>query len=277
MAQPAASVVLATFNQPRLLELALAGYVRQRARDFELVIADDGSGDETRRVIERWRGRLEVPLTHVWQPDDGFRKARALNGAVLETRGARLVFSDGDCVPHPDFVASHLRAARPRSFAVGGHVRLSQTETSALDVTAVASGALDRAGTRAERAGLWWTHAKSLAYIALGMRRRPRLYGLNFSVDRDSFFALNGFDQTYCDSAKDDSDLRNRMLLAGLLPVSLWHRARVAHLHHPPHVRRTGWSGARAYYSRPDLSAVAPAGLRELAGERSAGSLAAGR
>jgi glycosyltransferase involved in cell wall biosynthesis len=261
------SVILATYDQPRLLDLALAGYSHQSTRDFEIVVADDGSGPETRRVIESWARRLPVEIRHVWQPHRGFWKSAAVNRGALHCRGAKLVFSDGDCVPSRTFVEEHLEIAGPATFAVGGHVRLSEAESRRVTRERIASGALESEIAFADRASLWWTHCKSLAYIASRRPRKPRLLGLNFSVDRASFFAVNGFDLTYRNSARDDSDLRNRLLLAGVRPVSLWHRARVVHLFHPPHVERTLWREAGAYYRRADLCAEAPYGLRELAAE----------
>jgi len=262
-----ASVILATYEQPRLLDLTLTGYARQTARDFELVIADDGSGDETREVIAEHVRRGRLAITHVWQPHEGFWKSRALNRAVLHSSGAQLVFSDGDCVPARSFVAEHLAAARPNAFVVGGHVRLTEAETRRATPERVLAGALEREIPRRARAGLWWMHAKSQLGIALRRRHRPRLYGLNFSLDRASFYRVNGFDQTYRNSARDDSDLRNRLLLAGVRPISLWHRARVVHLFHPPNHERLLWVDADRYYRRAELPVEAPDGLRELARE----------
>jgi len=262
-----ASVILATYEQPRLLDLALLGYSNQTTRDFEIVVADDGSGGETADVIAAHERRAPVLIRHVWQPHQGFWKAAALNRAVLRSHGAQLVFSDGDCVPARSFVAEHLEAARDNAFIVGGHVRLSEEDTRKVTRETVLSGTLERLVSARESAALWWAHAKSLVYIALRRPRRPRLLGLNFSLDRASFVAVNGFDQTYRNSGKDDSDLRNRLLLAGVRPISLWHRARVVHLFHPPYPERRLWREAGAYYRREPLCATAPSGLRELARE----------
>ena len=260
-----ASVILATYNQPRLLALALCGYAAQTTRDFEIVVADDGSRDDTREIVDAHARRSGLAIRHVWQPHRGFWKSAALNRAVLHSRGAHLIFSDGDCVPSRSFVAEHLDAARPSAFIVGGHVRLSERETSGVTPEHVYSGRLESLPSLRARCRLWWTHAKSLAYIALRRPRRPRLLGLNFSLDRESFFAVNGFDATYRNSARDDSDLRNRLLLAGVRPISLWHRARVMHLFHPPHPERQLWLEADGYYRRASLRPEAPRGLRELA------------
>jgi len=82
---PAVTVVLATYERPEVLDLVLRVLAAQEGAPFEVIVADDGSGEEVAGVVERWRGRFD--LQHVWQPDEGFRKARALNLAALAARG----------------------------------------------------------------------------------------------------------------------------------------------------------------------------------------------
>jgi len=264
---PRASVILTTYNQPRLLDLVLQSYERQSRLDLEIVIADDGSGPETREVIERYDHQAPFRIHHVWQPDRGFRKSEAVNRAILESRANYLVFSDGDCLASRTFVEEHLKASRPRTYVVGGHIRLTPEYTASLTPQEVRAGKFERQGTRLERLELWATHLKSLVYIAARKRRKPKFYGVNFSVDRESFYSINGFDHTYSNCGREDSDLRNRMQLAGVGARSLWHRARVFHLHHPAHNTRLVWEGVADYYNRPDLGPEAPVGLRELAAQ----------
>jgi glycosyltransferase involved in cell wall biosynthesis len=230
-----------------------------------VVIADDGSDDRTRAVIERHADGFPVPLRHVWQQDRGFWKAAAVNRAVLQTDSEYLIFSDGDCIPSRTFVQEHLEARRPGCFVVGGNVRLSRPVSERLTPEDVRAGAVDRLGSPWQRAGLWLTHLKSLWYIRTRKRRRPRFLGLNFSVARSTFFELNGIDQTFHNVGKEDSDLRNRMLLHGVRPISLWHRARVFHQYHPPFDSRV--KSDKQYYLRADLTAEAPQGLREMAAQ----------
>src|SRR5262249_49077241 len=93
-------------------------------RDFELLIADDGSSDETRGTIERLRAETGLAIRHVWHEDRGFRKCTILNRAIVEAASDYLVFSDGDCVPRYDFLATHARHARRGHFLSGGYVKL---------------------------------------------------------------------------------------------------------------------------------------------------------
>jgi glycosyltransferase involved in cell wall biosynthesis len=115
---PTAGVVFTTYNRPQDLERVLAGYARQTYGRFEIVIADDGSGEETRHCIERARRSWNLDIRHVWQEDIGFRKCRILNRAIVETAAEYLIFTDGDCIPHPEFVAGHLSLARPGFFVL---------------------------------------------------------------------------------------------------------------------------------------------------------------
>lgn len=264
---PAASLILSTYNSPDLLERSLLGYARQECRDFEIVIADDGSNPETRHLIERHRAQLGTPIVHVWQRDQGFRKARAANLAALFSRAPYLIFSDGDCIPHRLFVSEHLAAGQDGGYVVGGFVRLTREQTQGLTRDDVVSGRFEELAGPRQRMSLRWIHAKSVAHIALQKLRKPKLYGLNFSVDRASFFRLNGFDMTFENCSREDCDLRNRMQLAGLRARSLWHRVGVYHQDHPPHVGRLGWTEGYAYYRRNDRNEVTSNGLRELQAE----------
>lgn len=268
---PRASVLLSTYNQAELLDRTLYGYGRQTTTDFEIVIADDGSGPETRELIGRHEKRLPVPLIHVWQPDVGFTKSRAVNRAVLRSRAPWLIFSDGDCIPAPDFVQGHLEAARPGCFVVGGHVRLDEADTRALTPEKVQAGWVESHVSTLQRLHLLSVHLRSLVYIALRKRRKPKMYGLNFSCDRESFYRINGFDETYTNSGKEDSDIRNRLLLAGVRPISRWRTSLVTHQHHAGHMTRAIWKGVKDYYNREDVRAEAPVGLRELAAQIEAG------
>lgn len=118
------SVIFTTYNSPVWLEKVLWGFFTQTYRDFEIVIADDGSRDETRQLIERLSASSPMPIRHVWQPDDGFQKSRILNKAIAAAKGDYLIFTDGDCIPREDFVAEHLRHAEEGCYLSGGYFKL---------------------------------------------------------------------------------------------------------------------------------------------------------
>ena len=119
-----ASVIVSTYNQPDWLERVLLAYARQDTPGFELVIADDGSREDTRARIESLRPALPYALKHVWHPDDGFRKCVIMNRAIEAASADYLIFSDGECLPRADFIGVPLRARAPRRFSSGGDFKL---------------------------------------------------------------------------------------------------------------------------------------------------------
>src|SRR5690606_3128694 len=127
------SVIITTYNQPHYLELVLCGYAVQTRRDFEVVVADDGSGPETAAVIERARRDLGLDVRHVWHEDRGFRKSEILNRAILAAAGDYLIFTDGDCIPRRDVVETHVRLAAPERFVAGGYLKLPAAVSRAVD------------------------------------------------------------------------------------------------------------------------------------------------
>ena len=264
-----ASVIVTTYNNPHYLELVLAGYARQQTTGaFEVIVADDGSRNETRELIDHVRAAgYPVPLVHAWQPDEGFRQARAMSLGALRSGGRQLIFTDGDCVPPKDMVQRHLDAAGHHRLVVGGHIRLAQDVSDQLTVEDVHDGAHEQLITTADRRNMLWKHYKNLFYVALRSRRRPKIFGLNMGIDRDGFYAVNGFDLAYENNARQDSDLRNRARLAGFGARCIWHTCIAVHLWHPEHKGRNAWSEADAYYRRADLEPWAQRGIRELAAE----------
>ena len=125
MEQMFVSVVITTYNWPAALDLALKGLAAQTCRNFEVIVADDGSKVETQLLVQNWAARFPVALMHVWQEDLGFRASRVRNLAILKARGNYLVFMDGDCIARPDFIARHQDLARRQRFVTGNRVLLS--------------------------------------------------------------------------------------------------------------------------------------------------------
>ena len=119
------SVIVTTYNREDALDAVLRSLAAQSDSDFEVVVADDGSGPATRELIAAWKAKLAVRLEHVWHEDRGFRAAEIRNRAILAARGGYCIFLDGDCIARPDFVATHRRLAEPGWFVTGNRILLS--------------------------------------------------------------------------------------------------------------------------------------------------------
>lgn len=118
------SVIISTYNNPAYLEKVLYAYTKQSYSSFDVIIADDGSSEETKLLIERYQRETNLSIKHLWQEDKGFRKTSIANKAVLASEAEYLIFTDQDCVPRADFVETHVRNAKRGYFMSAGYVYL---------------------------------------------------------------------------------------------------------------------------------------------------------
>ncbi|HIC30977.1 MAG TPA: glycosyltransferase, partial [Flavobacteriaceae bacterium] len=121
---PTISVIISTYNQPNWLKKVLVGYQQQIFKDCEIIIADDGSTEDTKVIIENFQKQSNLNIQHVWQEDNGFRKTTILNKAILKTNADYLLFTDGDCIPRKDFVQTHFNLKKETCFLSGGYFTL---------------------------------------------------------------------------------------------------------------------------------------------------------
>ncbi len=233
------SVIVSTYNWPEALNLVLLSLSRQTDRQFEVIVADDGSRSETTAVVNHWQKVNAFPLQHSWQADQGFRLARSRNKAVTLAQGDYLVFMDGDCLVRSDFVAQHRRLAQSRCVLAGQRILLSQAFTQSL----FASPALDWLESPSKLSALAKEKKINRAFPArtlpLGPLRlmRPRrwqlLRGCNWSLFKSDFLAVGGQDEAFEGWGYEDSDMAVRLINSGCRMkwgaftspcFHLWHR-----------------------------------------------------
>jgi glycosyltransferase involved in cell wall biosynthesis len=232
------SVIVTTYNSPKWLEKVIWGFSTQTFTDFELVIADDGSGAETRLLVSRLAAATGVPIRHVWHEDLGFRKCRILNQAIQESVGEILVFTDGDCIPRRDFLEVHDRLIEPGCFLSGGLVRLSRKLSDQITIDDVVYGrATSRQWLRDN--GLPLTRKLLLINERPWLGRcldvvtttRPSWNGHNSSGWRADILRVNGYDERLAYGGLD-RELGERLINAGVRPKQIRHRAVCVHLDH---------------------------------------------
>lgn len=240
-ATPPASVgvVFTTYNRPRDLERVLAGYARQTYKDFEIVIADDGSGRETRECIARARDQWQLDVRHVWHEDIGFRKCRILNRAIVETGAEYLIFTDGDCIPHPEFVAGHVAQARPGCFISGGCVRLGSSATNAVQSDDVLAGRvfdIEWLRTQGESSlnlrKLLFSVQPWHGVMNAITTTRPTWNGHNSSTWREEVLAVNGYDERLGYGGLD-REFGERLERCGMRGIQARYSLICLHLDHP--------------------------------------------
>ena len=126
------SVIFSTYNSEEWLEKVILGFSVQTFRDFEIIIADDGSRAATKELIDRLRLEISIPILHVWQEDNGFQKSQILNKAILAATSDYLIFTDGDCIPREDFVEVHFKFREQGYFLSGGYYKLPMDISKAI-------------------------------------------------------------------------------------------------------------------------------------------------
>lgn len=239
MKPPSISLIIPTYNRPDALAAVVEACFTQTDTDFEIIIADDGSGDATRTCIEGLKARSPLPLQHIWQPDDGFRLAQVRNLGILAARGDYILILDGDCVPQRDFVAQHRKLAEKGYMVTGSRVLLDESFTKRvldehLDLQAL--GVMEMLRLR-----LGGHLNKMLQLVIrlpdLGRRKKKftwrRIKGCNLAAWRTDLDLVNGFDESFTGWGHEDADFVVRLFNAGVLRkdgafstevLHLWHR-----------------------------------------------------
>ena len=216
------SVIVTTYSREDALAAVLRSLSRQSDLDFEVVVADDGSGAATAALVEAWKGRLRQRLVHVWHEDRGFRAAEIRNRAILAANGDYCIFLDGDCIARPDFVAVHRHLAEPGWFVTGNRVLLSPALTARVLREELTPEAWTFGRWLAERARGGVNRLSALLHLPLGPLRRLRqrawrgARSCNLAVWRADLDRVDGFDADYSGWGKEDSDVIVRLLHAGV-------------------------------------------------------------
>ncbi|CAI2719216.1 glycosyltransferase family 2 protein [Nitrospina watsonii] len=235
----AISIILSTYNRPDALERVLSSLEGQRCRDFEVVVADDGSTEATRALVETFQQRNTLVLKHAWHEDKGFRAAAIRNKAVVASSGEYLVFLDGDCMAFPDFVERSLQLREAGYFVAGNRVLLDESITQQ---TLNHKLPLHRWGFMKWLAARLRGQVNRLlpfVRLPLGFLRKwtPRKWQgvktCNLGVWKRDFVEVNGFDETYQGWGYEDSDLVIRLLNLGVVRKEGRFAVPVLHLWHP--------------------------------------------
>lgn len=235
------SLIVTTYEWPQALLRVLECLERQRDDNFEVIVADDGSGPATAEAVRQFRQGSRMAIRHSWQPHEGFRAAESRNRAVLASRGDYLIFLDGDCLARADFLAAHRELAEPGWFVAGNRALLSERFTRELLPSAAAV-----ADWSARPLGGWLGArlrgdvnrlAPMLRLPARWQRKnKPREWRgaktCNLAVWREDFLAVDGFDESYVGWGHEDADLAVRLIRSGIQRKEGRFAASVLHLWH---------------------------------------------
>lgn len=227
---PLISLIITTYNNPPFLELVLKSVLRQSVYPKEVVIADDGSGVETKKLIERYQRIFPIPLLHSWIPDCGFRLSMSRNNAIVKASGDYIVMVDGDMVLTPHFIKDHQKLMQKEFFVVGSRAPLNENAT--------------RCRLRTLNPAFhFWSYGlkKPLALVRMpflaawlkGKSGIARAKGCHLAFWKEDCMKVNGFDENFESWGYEDSDFFQRLLNNRINRKNAKGMAGAVHLYHP--------------------------------------------
>lgn len=258
---PTVSLVICTYNWKEALRLSLLSAVEQSVPPTEIIIADDGSRDDTAAEIDSLRPLLPCPLYHVWQEDAGFRRAMIMNKAFARCSSEYIVQIDGDIIMDRHFIEDHLRAARPGVYLPGSRALLTPEHSAALL-------------QRGEKATLhWWSKGVTrrenalrlhwLSSLLSHLHRNGHERGCNISFWRNDLYAVNGYDERMEGYGHEDIDLTLRLRRNGVRRGFLKFAGIQYHLFHREGTV-THWPNTERYEENVQTGLiVAPYGIQQ--------------
>jgi glycosyltransferase involved in cell wall biosynthesis len=227
-AQICPSLIISAADNPVALDLVLEAVSLQTRLPFEVLVVDDGSDEQTKVVVEKWRGKLPIRFEHFSQAHEFFRRAAALNAAVRHAYGNYLIFIDGDCLPHRHFVEDHLKHAQSGAFVQGRRAGIRARYVRRISPSSFHPLALFL--------------RRQLYDVRRGLRRpwptiktepRRAINGCNFSVWREDFYRVNGYNEAFVGEGLEDTELAERLVNSGLISKTVYGQMIVYHLDHP--------------------------------------------
>ena len=236
--KPKVSVIISTYNQPKWLQNVLWGYEQQTERHFEVVIADDGSTNETKQLIDGFRSKSNLKIIHVWQDDHGFQKTKILNKAILQTTADYLIFTDGDCIPRADFVATHLKMRKFNSALSGGYFKLPKTISENITKQVIneqrcfeASWLLARGLKKTFKLNKLTSSGKKAWLLNTFTPTKATFDGMNVSCWKQDVLDVNGFDERM-QYGGEDREIGERLMNKGVAFIQARYSLICVHLHH---------------------------------------------
>ena len=225
------SLIISTYNSNGPLEVVLNSVLKQQALPGEVLIADDGSGPETKNLVDRFSAIFPVPLVHVWHPDNGYQLSAIKNRAVAAAKGEYIIFIDGDLVLHPSFIFDYQQNIHPGEILVASRVFLSEAYTKKLLLQ------------KKEPVKAWpwhteknWPSAIRIPWLHHFIKGSTSYIGARgglMGVFRTDYIKVNGFDESFTGWGREDSDLFVRLLNSDVKRKNIKFAAITYHLWHP--------------------------------------------
>lgn len=231
------------YKKARELEILLYALGRQSYKNFEVIVADDGSGEVIEELVKKYSEDSLFPIKLITQEDFGFRKNRILNKAITASNGEYLIFLDGDCIPHKDFLKAHFENSESGTVLTGRRVHLNKQLSDNLSkelvskkefdnyyLKAIGKSLISKARSTTAEEGIV---VKSSVIRKIISGKTNHIVGCNFSLPKELLLKINGFDENYTGPGiGEDTDIEHRLRMLNVHFKSVRNLAVVFHMYH---------------------------------------------
>ncbi|HWV70505.1 MAG TPA: glycosyltransferase family 2 protein [Pseudosphingobacterium sp.] len=229
---PTSTLIIATYNWPKALEKCLQSAFMQTILPDEIIIADDGSGEETKQLIDELTLRSPIPINHIWHPDDGFRLSEIRNKAIATAQFDYIIQIDGDIIMEKHFIQDHLQMAKPNAFICGSRVKLEELPSKKI----FAQNGLSISKREMSLGYVLNSFRSPLLGQLLAdryKRNQPTvLRGCNMSFWKSDLISINGYNNDITGWGSEDAELAVRLINSGLKKRFLKFMGIVFHIYH---------------------------------------------
>ncbi|WP_397363332.1 glycosyltransferase family 2 protein [Olleya sp. R77988] len=233
------TVIVSTYNSEAWLAKVLESYKHQDYENFEVIVADDGSRETTKQLIDSFREDYPVTLRHIWHEDKGYRRQELLNKCIVQTEHDYILMTDGDCIARTDFVSTHAKYAEKGYFLSGGYLKLDMPTSEMITLKDIESencfdtNWLKKNGSVSFKNALKMNASGILADVLDVVTPTGATFNnCNSSAWKDDLIAINGYDERM-QYGGPDRELGERLFNYGIKSKQIRHKAIVLHLDHP--------------------------------------------
>lgn len=232
--KPTATLLISTYNWPEALELVFLSILSQTRLPDEIAIADDGSDERTRLLIEKYRSKFNIPIIHIWHEDKGFRKTIVLNMAIAKATSDYIIEIDGDIIIHPHFIADHLKFAKKASFVRASRAYINEEITKKMlkdkryKISAFSKGITNFFSVL--RVPFLWRFFET-NYKNKGAEKYE-IHGCNMAFWKEDMVSVNGYNEHFNGWGPEDKELIARMMNLGIQKRFIKLGALAFHLYH---------------------------------------------
>ena len=230
------SLIVSTYNWKEALSLGLKSIERQTVLPKEVVIADDGSSEETKAMIVGICKSFPIPIIHVWHEDEGFQLSKIRNKAIARTSGEYIIQIDGDLILERHFIQDHIAFRKPGSFVSGSRIIMSKSLSEKL----LSNSSIKIKLTDEGLVNLMNGIRIPVLSKRLDNYKNGNIYyvrGCNMAFWKKDLITVNGYNEDFIGWGREDNEIGLRLVHSGIRKRIIKFSGVAFHIYHPEQPR----------------------------------------